>query len=99
MRDDGPLSEQVWNARVGNHSGLPSPQLWSETLLNHAANAGHVDTIEFLLSRRADVAVASTHEGKEHMQALHVASEIGHLAVLEVLIRHGASVHAKSKTE
>ena len=57
------------------------------TPLMKAARAGHMCTVQFLISRGADVNRATTNNDQT---VLSLACAGGHLPVVELLLRHGA---------
>lgn len=64
------------------------------TPLMKAARAGHLCTVQFLISRGADVNKFTTNN--DHT-VLSLACAGGHLAVVELLLAHGADPSHKLK--
>ena len=61
------------------------------TVLRHAVSGGHIEIVELLVSKDADVN-AKTEEGES---PLHLAANRGHKEIIELLIARGADVDAK----
>ena len=59
-----------------------------------AARAGHLCTVQFLISKGASVNICTTNN--EHT-VLSLACAGGHLAVVELLLEHGADPMHKLK--
>ena len=59
------------------------------TALLVAAEAGHLQVLEFLLSAGANV----SHVTADGMPALYIASQNGHLEVVKLLLVNGADIH------
>lgn len=64
------------------------------TFLHYAANNGHANIAEILLSNEADPE-AETYEGK---RALHIASLRGYKEVAEVLLKKSAKINCQDKS-
>ncbi|KAF7727259.1 hypothetical protein EC973_007872 [Apophysomyces ossiformis] len=64
-----------------------------ETALLKAAYAGHFHTVQYLLSKNANV----HHKDKDGWTALHNACSRSCLPIVRLLIEHGARVDARSK--
>ena len=65
-----------------------------ERALLIAAKAGREDLVELIAGFKADVNAGDT----QGMTALHWASEAGHPAVVQVLVKVGANVEAKDES-
>lgn len=68
----------------------------SATSLILAVNNNHLSTVEFLLKNKADVnATFKVPQGRiflENLTALHLAASRGNLPLVELLVKHGASI-------
>lgn len=64
------------------------------TPLMKAARAGHLCTVQFLISKGADVNRSTSNN--DHTP-LSLACAGGHLAVVELLLQHGADPYHKLK--
>ena len=64
------------------------------TPLMKAARAGHLCTVQFLISKGADV---NRHTSTNDHTVLSLACAGGHLAVVQLLLQHGADPTAKLK--
>lgn len=62
------------------------------TPLHYAAEGGHAEVAELLITKGADVNARATMDGRT---ALHWAAFYGHIAVAEVLVTRGADANAK----
>jgi ankyrin repeat protein len=69
-----------------------------ERALLIASKAGREDLVELIAGFKADLDKGyDLHGLTRGMTALHSASEVGHLAVVQVLVKVGANVEAKDK--
>ena len=73
---------------------IDSTNNYGLTALQHAAQDGNVDMVNFLLERGADLSCVDQH-GRT---ALHLASQEGHLAVVSLLVT-SACANVNAKTE
>lgn len=61
------------------------------TALHIAALNGHIDVVEFLVAKGADV----NAKNKSNATPLHFAALVGQKGVVEILLANGADIHAK----
>ena len=63
--------------------------------LHYAADNGHLDVVEFLISNGALVNVTNMWE----KTPLHAAANSGHLEIVKLLVENGARIEAQSSTK
>ncbi len=65
-----------------------------QTALLWAASRGHIEAVQYLISKNADLNVATNKLGSPHHDytALHWAIEKGHCAIVKLLIQTGATI-------
>ena len=81
------------------HDAAPKPSLYEyinavnnngQTALHYASQGGHIKTVEFLVSMRANV----DKKDNNGQTPLHLATQEGHIKVVEFLMSLGANIHA-----
>ena len=63
--------------------------------LHHACNGGHLQIVEYLISKGANIEA----KDKNKKTPLHYACYKGHLQIVEYLISKGANIKAKDSSE
>jgi hypothetical protein len=76
-----------WDMRMGYNSYSDTNRRSVDMALTYAAGRGHLQAVELLLGYGVE------HTDRGH--ALREASKNGHAAVVQLLIQHGADVHAE----
>jgi hypothetical protein len=86
-RGDVPALRTMLDAAPDKLPARDQPYEWS--LLHHAAFAGHLEAVDFLLARGLDV---NTRERGDNAYAMHFAASAGHLDVVRRLADAGGDV-------